>query len=180
MRKEHRFPVETPDGRQALVRDARASDAKPALEAIRRVVAERPRTLLIGEDEIWTPKQWREHRLVWCPDGAWLSAELEGRFAGLYAIHRGARRPERHKAEFGIWLTPEARGSGLAQKMLEAGEAWGREHGVRRIELAVFSNNERAIRLYRSAGYVEEGFRAKAFSLPEGELVDTLAMAKLL
>ena len=180
MRRGHRFVVDVGAGRTGVIRDARPSDAREALASVARVVRERPRTLLIGEDELWTPKQWREHRLVWCPDGAWLAAELDGRFVGLYVITRGARRAERHKAEFGVWLVPEARGLGFGRAMLEAGEIWAKEHGVTRVELGVFASNRRARRVYLSAGYEEEGLLRAAYTLPEGETIDAIRMAKLL
>jgi len=179
-KRDHRFDVDLADGRRGWVRDAKAGDAKAALTTVGEVVRERPRTLLLGEDEIWTPKQWREHRLNWCPDGAWLSGELDGFFIGLYAIMRGTRRTDRHKAEFGIWLAKSARGLGFGRVMLQAGEAWASDHGVSRIELNVFTNNERAIEVYRAAGYEPEGVMRSAYRLPEGGTIDALRMAKLL
>lgn len=174
------FPVELADGRRAGVRDARPSDARAALAGVTRIVRERPRTLLVSEGELWTPRQWRERRLVWTPEGAWLVAELDGAFAGMYTIHRGPRRAERHAAEFGIWVLPEARGLGLGRALIEAGEVWAREHGLTRIELSVFAHNDRARALYEACGYVAEGVKRRAYVLPEGDAVDAITMAKLL
>lgn len=174
------WPLELPGGRRAGVRDARPSDAKAALAGVTRVVQERPRTLLVSEGELWTPRQWRERRLAWTPEGAWLVAELDGAFVGMYAIQRGPRRAERHAAEFGIWLTPEARGIGLGRLLIEVGEIWAREHHVKRIELSVFAHNERARRLYEACGYAVEGIKRKAYVLPEGDAIDAVTMAKLL
>jgi RimJ/RimL family protein N-acetyltransferase len=174
------FPVEVSGGRRAGVRDARPSDARAALAGVSRVVKERPRTLLVSEGELWTPRQWRDHRLAWTPEGTWFVAELDGDFVGMYAIHRGPRRAERHVAEFGVWLLPEVRGMGFGRALLTAGEAWAREHGVSRIELSVFAGNERAQRCYLAAGYVIEGRKRRAFILPEGDVIDSITMAKLL
>jgi GNAT superfamily N-acetyltransferase len=126
-RASHWFPVTVPDGRSAGVRDARPSDAKAALAGVARIVQERPRTLLVSEGELWTTRQWRERRQAWTPEGAWLVAELDGQFVGMYAVQRGARKAERHVAEFGIWVLPEGRGLGLGAALIAAGEKWAEE-----------------------------------------------------
>ncbi|MDP9830739.1 ribosomal protein S18 acetylase RimI-like enzyme [Kineosporia succinea] len=45
------------------------------------------------------------------------------------------------------------RGRGLGRALLEAAERTVREHGLPALELNVFGGNDRAIALYRSAGY---------------------------
>lgn len=54
-------------------------------------------------------------------------------------------------------------------------DKWG---GVLRIELHVHADNDRAMALYCSLGFVEEG-RHPAFSLKNGRYVDSFSMARL-
>jgi RimJ/RimL family protein N-acetyltransferase len=62
---------------------------------------------------------------------------------------------------------------------MEAAEAWGREVGVRKLELHVFPYNEAAIALYESMGYEREGYRRDHYRRSEG-FVDAILMAKVL
>jgi RimJ/RimL family protein N-acetyltransferase len=48
--------------------------------------------------------------------------------------------------------------------------------GLKRVELEVFANNERAIRTYRKVGFREQGVRDAA-AVIEGEPVDVIVMA---
>lgn len=62
----------------------------------------------------------------------------------------------------------------LIHATLEAAEA----AGFSKVELTVNTDNGRAIRLYRSVGFVEEGRKQKARFL-EGEFQDVLVMGRL-
>jgi ribosomal protein S18 acetylase RimI-like enzyme len=48
---------------------------------------------------------------------------------------------------------------GLGRALLDALESWARAAGVRRLELTVRVDNDRARRLYERAGYAVEGVR---------------------
>jgi putative acetyltransferase len=50
--------------------------------------------------------------------------------------------------------------------------------GLRRIELQVYADNARAIALYRRFGFEHEGTH-RAYALRDGQLVDSLSMARL-
>ena len=65
-----------------------------------------------------------------------------------------------------MYVRPAARGSGLAERLVEAvaDHAFGR---VELLQLSVASDNEAAIRLYRKAGFSEYGHEMKA--LKDGE-----------
>lgn len=71
------------------------------------------------------------------------------------------------------------RGRGIGTRLLEAAEAFGRERGIRRLELEVFAKNENAVRLYERRGYEIEGRRKKAVE-DGGEFDDVLLMAKFI
>lgn len=109
-----------------------------------------------------------------------LVAEQQGRLlglAGLHPIDRALRR--RHAAMLGIAVDGPAQGRGLGRRLVAAlcdyADQWGQ---VLRIELTVFADNERAIRLYRSMGFVQEGLH-RGYALRQGRYVDALSMARL-
>lgn len=61
------------------------------------------------------------------------------------------------------------------QKMVNLCDNW---LNVTRIELTVFADNQSSIRLYQRFGFESEG-PARRHAMREGQLVDTLYMARL-
>jgi len=97
--------------------------------------------------------------------------------AGLHTQQPSLRRS--HVRGLGIAIAPEWQGRGagrqLMARLLDWADRWA---GVLRIELWVHVDNERAIALYSSLGFVEEG-RHKAYALKSGRYVDSISMARL-
>jgi L-phenylalanine/L-methionine N-acetyltransferase len=97
--------------------------------------------------------------------------------AGLQPAGAALRR--RHVATLGISVAAEAQGQGVGRLLMQAlcdyADRWAQ---VLRIELTVFADNERAIRLYRSAGFVQEGMH-RGYALRDGRFADALSMARL-
>nr|WP_316640479.1 GNAT family N-acetyltransferase [uncultured Roseateles sp.] len=97
--------------------------------------------------------------------------------AGLHSAGKSLRR--RHVMTLGIAVLPQAQGQGVGKAMMEAltdyADNWGQ---VLRIELTVYADNDRAIRLYERCGFEHEG-RHRAYALRHGQYVDTLCMARL-
>lgn len=58
-----------------------------------------------------------------------------------------------------VWVSPEHRGSGMAQELMECVEQWGVEHGAVSARLDVESSNERAGKFYAGIGYTSTGVR---------------------
>jgi ribosomal protein S18 acetylase RimI-like enzyme len=60
----------------------------------------------------------------------------------------------------GIYLSPGARGLGLARTLMEDLHHWARKSGAQKVRLKVYRDNVRAMTLYERLGYVffaEEG-----------------------
>jgi L-phenylalanine/L-methionine N-acetyltransferase len=70
----------------------------------------------------------------------------------------------------------QGRGVGrkLLARLLDWADNWA---GVLRVELHVHADNDRAIALYRSIGFVEEG-RHRNYALKNGRYVDAFSMAR--
>jgi RimJ/RimL family protein N-acetyltransferase len=94
---------------------------------------------------------------------------------GLYKIDQ-----QTHSAEFAILIgAPRALGRGFGRTSARFAIDHGfDELGLHRIYLDVLATNERAIRLYRSLGFVEEG-RLREAQIREGNYVDVLVMGLL-
>ncbi len=68
---------------------------------------------------------------------------------------------------------------GLGKKLMEYTIDWAQDNNLEKINLDVWSNNERAIRLYRKYGFRLEGNRRRQGIL-NGEYVDEIFMSRFL
>jgi putative acetyltransferase len=66
-------------------------------------------------------------------------------------------------------------GTALMSALLEIADGW---LNVFRIELTVYTDNERALALYRKLGFVIEGTH-KAYALRDGIYIDSYSMARV-
>jgi putative acetyltransferase len=97
--------------------------------------------------------------------------------AGLFSAGPPVRR--RHAAVLGIAVAPAAQGRGVGSALMQAlcdyADRWGQ---LLRIELTVFTDNARAIALYRRFGFQTEGTH-RAYAFRDGAYADVLCMARL-
>lgn len=97
--------------------------------------------------------------------------------AGLHSVGPSVRR--RHVMALGITVAKAAQGQGVGHALMTAlldyADNWAQ---VLRIELTVYHDNQRAIRLYERHGFEHEG-RLRADALRNGVYEDVLAMGRL-
>ena len=112
------------------------------------------------------------------PNAIYLTAWDAGELVGTIDFHGGNRRRTGHAGEFGLAVRRSHWGRGLGGQLLDVMLAWAAATGlVAKVKLKVQVGNERAIALYRSRGFVDEGlFRAEV--MVDGVPVDVLAMAR--
>ena len=112
------------------------------------------------------------------PHERYLTADLDGRIAGFGDL-RLFRDRRRHVGHIGLAVDPNYWGRGvgaaLMNAMIELGECW---YGIKRFELKVFEDNERAVSLYRRFGFEVEATH-REFAIRDGEYVTALTMARL-
>ena len=125
--------------------------------------------------EIWR-KRLAEPKL----DEPVLVAVADGRIVGSAGLHRTAQSPRRaHAMLLGMSVISEYQGRGvgtaLMEALLEIADGW---LTVTRLELTVFTDNERAIALYRKHGFELEGTH-KAYALRGGRYADVHSMARI-
>lgn len=116
-------------------------------------------------------------------NGCMVVAELNSQIVGAGVIHRMAQARLRHCAHIGIGIRPEGQGLGLGRAVMEELIWWatnGQGTGITRLDLAVFADNTRAIRLYESLGFDHEGRRRNMIRYEDGRHIDDLIMARLL
>lgn len=96
------------------------------------------------------------------PAGAFLIARLRGQSVGCGALKLQPDAPAELKR---MWVAPEARGLGLARRLLGELERYARVAGAEVLRLETNRALSEATALYRSSGYREvEAFNAEPYA----------------
>ena len=85
-----------------------------------------------------------------------LVAIVDDEPAGLAWGRLDERQPEIAHL-FQVWVAPEFRGRGVGRLLVDAVIAWARTTGARILRLGVTCGDTAAVRLYRRAGFVDDG-----------------------
>ncbi|MFL6617720.1 MAG: GNAT family N-acetyltransferase [Povalibacter sp.] len=164
-----------------LYRPLNPTDAE-TYQALRlRGLAEAPTAFIstVEEDSTLSMSVVAE-RLRHTADSAVFSAWSDGELCGIAGIRREGKLRLRHKAFlWGVYVSPSARGSGAGRTLVTMAMDYGREMGVRQINLGVNAKNLAALRLYESVGFHTYGLE-KNFMCVEGEWQDELHMVCVL
>lgn len=98
-----------------------------------------------------------------------LVARREGKVIGLLVCTGGPLHRMRHTAKLEVMVAQDARGGGLGRALVQASVDWLDAHEtVEKLGLSVFEDNERALALYASFDFIEEGRRPKEYKLDDG------------
>ncbi|MGM9951163.1 MAG: GNAT family N-acetyltransferase [Lysinibacillus sp.] len=107
-----------------------------------------------------------------------LIAEVEGKMAGWLVFQSPNRLRLNHTGSFGMMVQKEYRNMHIGRKLLEALLIWAENHEeIEKVSLGVLSINERAIHLYRSLGFLEEGRKVDEVKIGN-RYVDDILMYK--
>ena len=161
-----------------LIRALTPEDA-PAFQALRlRGLRECPEAFASShEEEVGTLPTEIERRLKPKPDSAIIGAFRDGELLALTGVQREGMAKLAHKAFiWGVYVAPEARGSGVGRKVVGHALNYAAESlGVRQVNLGVNTKNTAAVALYGKLGFVQYGLE-RGFLLVAGELHDEYQM----
>ena len=165
---------------QIAIREGLPTDAESMLQ-IQREVIEEEDFLLTDPAEfnktVDDQKQWIR-RILQNGREKILIAEVDGKMAGWLVFQSPNRLRLNHTGSFGMMVEKEYRNMQIGRKLLEALLIWAENHlEIEKVCLGVLSTNERAIHLYRSLGFVEEGRKVDEVKIGE-RYVDDILMYK--
>lgn len=103
-------------------------------------------------------------------DAATFLAVREGRDVGL-AIGAPHHAHPADAGLYSVWVAPEVRGSGIADRLVMAVIDWARAAGHQRIRLDVADDNPRAVGLYSRLGFTPTGAVSR-FPPPRDHVVE--------
>lgn len=172
------------NGKTALFRAPQETDGETMLSFIRRAVRETDYLLMTpAEADACTPESERAFLLepLHSPNGLMIVAEVDGEIAGNCQIRFCSSEKNRHRAILMIGLLQDFWGLGIGSAMFGELERIARERGgIRQLELEVIEGNERALGLYRKAGFVTMAEHPDAFRMADGTFRSAIYMRKVL
>ena len=172
--------IQLKDGRTCTIRECAEADAELVLELFRVVAAESDNLGRLPEEIMLTIEEEREYIRVRrdSANSIMVLAEVDARPVAIAGVEGLKLKKFAHQGEIGMSVLRECWRLGIGLAILEHLEAWALRQGLRRLYLRVYDFNEPAYRLYRTAGFSEEG-RFKADVLrADGTYGDTIYMAK--
>ena len=159
----------------ATYRIAEIKDAEKLLDYIIKVKSENLDTLF---KMLHTPTITEEKDFIKSymdSGGIIFMAEDNDIVVGLLTAGRYFNTQLKHSLKIGITVLKGYRDKGIGTQLMMLLFEWSKFHDVKRIELEVFSNNQKAIKLYKRLGFETEGIKKKAV-LINGEYKDIIQM----
>lgn len=159
--------IKLKDGRECRLRNATESDGQALLDIFRlthsetdflRSYTDEKVYNAVRESAVLKEKSDSENEIE-------TLAEVDGRIVGSAGISAvGSKYKVRHRAEFGISVIRDFWGFGIGNALMAACIKCARNAGYIQLELNVVAENERAIAMYKKAGFVEYGRNPKGFN----------------
>lgn len=167
-------------GATVLIRSATEDDA-PELIALDLELAAQGVGSIYEPREVNTSEAARRRkigRLLGAERDHLIVAEHGGRVVGEASFRAGPSRRTHHHGLLGLSVAEGWRRRGVGRALMTALIGWCRGHpDIERVCLWVFADNEPALGLYRSLGFVEEGRRVREIRYGPGRYSDDLVMA---
>lgn len=170
-------------GRTLTLRSPAGADGGAMLDYFRTISGETEYMTSYPDEITYTERdeaELMEKRLA-SPDVVMIAVFDGARIIGVVTISAvGGTSKLRHRCVLGIALRQDASGRGLGRFLMQEAERFARTMRFSQIELGVFSDNARAIRLYETGGYTVYGRVPNAFRRKDGTYRDELLMIKAL
>jgi RimJ/RimL family protein N-acetyltransferase len=119
------------------------------------------------DEQAWRERMRRARRLV---------AERNGTPVGVVSLKDSDAEHAGTGELFGLWVSPEGRGSGVAWSLVEAGASWALADGHRRLGYWVGTDNGPAVAFASSFGFRPTGTRRPVKAADEGEESEEIVM----
>jgi len=153
-------------------------DLSEVMEAINSVIQEDKYLLMDMEiTDLESERRWfRESQIIGTRS---LVARVDGKVVGGAGLtpFTGKRA---HIAEFGIYIVKSHRDMGLGTLILKEFIEIAKKSQFETIQLSAFSNNKRAIHVYRKCGFKKCGKLTSDIKFADGSYADRILMEKIL
>ena len=154
------------DGRICTLRNGTEQDGAAVWEIFNLTHAQTDYLLSYPDENSLTAQQESQFlkEKTAAEDEIEILAEVDGRVVGTAGIECVGRKEKvRHRATFGISVDKACWGLGIGRALTEACIACAKAAGYAQLELDAVAENEAALALYKSVGFVEYGRNPKGF-----------------
>ncbi|MFB6467040.1 GNAT family N-acetyltransferase [Cytobacillus sp. Hz8] len=105
-------------------------------------------------------------------------AEMDGEVVGYLVFTRNEKVRLRHTGTMGVGIREEHCNQGIGTELIEFLIDWARkQNNLEKICLFVTSINDRAIKVYKRIGFIEEGRQKNQIKYEDGSYGDDIFMA---
>ncbi|MBQ3264589.1 MAG: GNAT family N-acetyltransferase [Ruminococcus sp.] len=154
------------DGRKCVLRNGTKSDGYAALDNFILAHSQTDWLLSYPDEISFTVEEEGEYlqKKTDCDNEAEILAEIDGRIVGTAGIERvGKHEKLAHRCDFGVSVEKDYWGLGIGKALLYACIDCAKRAGYRQMELEVVADNDRAVKMYQNAGFVEYGRNPRDF-----------------
>ena len=160
------------DGRECVLKNGDEADGKAGADIFNLTHGETDFLLTYPEEGLMSAKDESEFlkEKTESENEIEILAFVDGRIAGTAGFEAvGNKEKLRHRAEFGVSVAKEFWGLGIGKELLNSCIECAKKAGFVQLELSVIAENERAIAMYKKAGFKEYGRNPKGFKKrPDG------------
>ena len=163
---------------EVVIRKARPDEA-PALAEAERVIARTPGQLASRPEEL-RDEDFKQKivALSQSETGLYVVAEQDGTLVGHAILDPLKLAVTAHVVVLTIAIHEGYQGRGFGRKLMAHLISWARANPkIEKFELQVRSSNERAVSLYKSLGFIEEGRKTRRLKYGPGSYMDDIYMA---
>lgn len=169
-------------GKKIIIRKANVGDAEK-LALYKKFISSESDFLTFGENEMEiTEKQERQSiEVINNKDNSIMIVGLiDGEIVGSIVFRGGEKIRIKHVGELGVTVRKPYWGLGIASILLEFLIKWAKETRiVKKINLRVRTDNEKAIKLYEKYKFKKEGIITRDFYI-NGKFYDSISMGLLI
>ena len=154
------------DGRTCILRNGTANDGEAVRDVFNLTHGQTDWLLSYPDENSFTAEQEAVflQSKTDSADEIEIVADLDGSIIGTAGIECAGRKDKvKHRAIFGISVDKEYWGLGIGRALIKACIKCARSAGYAQLELDVTAENERAIELYKSEGFIEYGRNPRGF-----------------
>ena len=150
------------NGKKCLIRNAVGDDAQEVLN-IFLLTHEQTDFLSSYQDETTFDEKQCQTEKVNSDKEVYLCAIVDERIVGTAGVNQKGQNKIRHRADFGIAIEKDFWGLGIGRELAMSCIACAKNAGFSQLELEVVSDNNNAIALYKSIGFIEFGRNPRGF-----------------
>lgn len=167
---------------QISLRTGNINDAEAVLELEKEVLLENEFMISVIEEFEETSEQLRSwiQKILENEREQLIVAEISGEVVGLIVFRSKNTKRLSHTGSFTAMIKKEYRNQGIGKLLIKELLNWAEQNPlIEKVSLGVLSTNQRAIELYKSMGFVEEGRKIKEVKFSKDLYVDDILMYKL-